>query len=78
MRRLCSRRNSYDGRNGELVFLCVFEQSQDIVTNDDTLLSRKNVLDTHVDDFLVGLWRFDLKKLLAVADETRPVLDEQR
>jgi hypothetical protein len=33
----------------------VLEQSQDIVTDNDTLLARQNVLDTHIDDCLVGL-----------------------
>lgn len=50
------------------MFLGVFEQSQDIVTNNDTLLSRENVLDTHVDGSLVGLRkRMVSKSLLAVA-----------
>ena len=37
------------------MLLGILEKSQDVIANDDTLLSRENVLDTHVDDGRVGL-----------------------
>ena len=52
---VCLLRNTHDGRNGVVVLLSVLEQSQDIVTDNDTLLARQNVLDTHIDCCLVGL-----------------------
>ena len=38
---------THDGGDGELVLLGVVEQLQDIITNNDTALAGKNVLDTH-------------------------------
>jgi hypothetical protein len=38
---------THDGGDGELVLLSIVEQLQDIITNNDTALARKNVLDTH-------------------------------
>lgn len=47
--------STHDGGNSIIVLLSMLEQGQDIITNDDTFLARQNVLDTHVDDCLVGL-----------------------
>ena len=41
------RTTTYDGREGEFVLLGVFEETEDIVANDDTGLAGENVLDTH-------------------------------
>jgi hypothetical protein len=38
---------THDGGDGELVLLSIVEQLQDIITNNDTALAGKNVLDTH-------------------------------
>ena len=45
---------SYNGRNGKVVLLSVLEQGKHIITDDNTLLSRQNVLDTHVELLLSG------------------------
>lgn len=38
---------TYNGGNGELVLASVLEESEDIVTDDDTSLAAKDFLDTH-------------------------------
>jgi hypothetical protein len=38
---------TYNGGNGELVLASVLEETEDIVTDDDTSLSAKDFLDTH-------------------------------
>lgn len=53
--RLAACGSTHDGGNSIVVLLSMLEQGQDIVTNDDTLLARQNVLETHVDNCWVGL-----------------------
>lgn len=50
MRRSSWAEQAYDSRDGEIVFLGILEKGQDIITDDDALLSLQNVLDTHVED----------------------------
>lgn len=41
---------TYDGWNGKVVLLSVFEKIEDIITNDDSGLSAENVCATHLVD----------------------------
>ena len=41
---------TYNGWDGEFLFLSILEQSEDIVTDDDTFLPRENVFGTHIDN----------------------------
>ena len=48
------RKWTYNGGDSELVLLGIFEEVQHIIANNNTFLSRQNILDTHVDNWLGG------------------------
>lgn len=48
--RSVNRARTYNGGNGIVVLLCMLEESQDIIADDDAGLSGENVLNTHVDN----------------------------
>lgn len=53
---------TYNGRNSKVMLLSILEEVQDIIADDDALLSRQDILDTHVYTvFGVGVLGSELK-----------------
>jgi hypothetical protein len=47
-------RRTYNGGNGEVFLLSVLEKVQHIIADDNALLARQDILDTHVDSWESG------------------------
>lgn len=54
---LKGRITTHDRGNGELVLLCVFEEIEHVVSNDNTALTAQDILGAHCDLVEVGLER---------------------